>query len=65
MPDESPAVLVAAQLMLSTPAELGVSCEQAIEAARTLVDWVKSGKLAGVDLLDAYDEATAALDNAV
>lgn len=64
MPDQSPAVSVAAQLTVSTAAELSASSEQAIQTARTLVDQVKSGQLAGLDLLNAYDEATAALDNA-
>jgi thimet oligopeptidase len=65
MPDESSAVSVAAQLTVSTPAELGESCERAIQTAHTLVDRVKSGELTRFDLLDAYDEATAVLDDAV
>jgi thimet oligopeptidase len=65
MPDESSAVSVAAQLTVCTPAELGLSCERAIQTAHALVDRVKSGELFGLDLLDAYDEATAALDNAM
>jgi thimet oligopeptidase len=64
MSDESSAVSVAAQLTVSTPFELGESCEDAIQTAHTLVDRVKSGELAGLALLDVYDEATAALDNA-
>jgi thimet oligopeptidase len=62
--DQSPAVWVAAQLTVSTPGELSASYEQAIQTAHTLVDRIKSGELGGADLLDAYDEATAALDNA-
>lgn len=61
MPADSPAMSVAAHLASSSPSEVGAAGEEAIATARGLVERVKTGALAPIDRLDAYDEAVAAL----
>jgi thimet oligopeptidase len=61
MSDVSASAPSAAQLAASSPAEVNAACEQAIATARAHVDLVKTGGLAGIALLDAYDGANAAL----
>src|SRR5262245_47833115 len=53
----------AAVLAGANPEEIGQTAEAAIARARAGVETVKSGTLTGLDLLDAYDEAMAALAN--
>src|SRR5689334_17151146 len=53
----------AARLASSTPEAVAQAAEAAIAAARAGVDAVKAGGLSGLERLDAYDEAMAALGN--
>jgi thimet oligopeptidase len=62
--DQSATVSAAAQLCVASPIEVTAACDQAITAARTLTDQVKTGQLEPLALLDAYDEAMAALTDA-
>jgi thimet oligopeptidase len=52
-----------AVLATSSPADLAEAARAAITSARADIDRVKSGTLTGLALLDAYDEAGAALSN--
>ena len=60
MPGDS----AAAALTTSSPSDLAQAAEAAIATARTGVEAVKAGGLPALELLDAYDEAMAALANA-
>jgi thimet oligopeptidase len=53
----------AARLASSNPEAVAEAAEVAIATARAGIEAIKTGALAGLDLLDAYDEATAALGN--
>jgi thimet oligopeptidase len=53
----------AARLASSDPETVAQAAEAAIATARAGIEAVKAGTLSGLDLLDAYDEATAALSN--
>src|SRR5262245_11513577 len=70
MPDESHAESYAAPIAASSPAEVGAASERAIERARAMVDRAKGGGLDGASVhdgifvLEAYDEAGAALTDA-
>jgi thimet oligopeptidase len=64
MRDESAFVPHAARLAASSPGEVDAASEQAITAARAMVERAKTGGLDDIAVLDAYDEATAALTDA-
>jgi thimet oligopeptidase len=49
---------------VASPTEVTAACDAAVTAARTLTDRVKTGQLEPLALLDAYDEAMAALTDA-
>lgn len=53
----------AARLASSTPEAVAEAAQAAIATARAGIEAVKAGGLTGLDRLDAYDEATAALGN--
>jgi thimet oligopeptidase len=59
--DTPPAGSTAARLAASTPGTLAAAADEAAAAARTGIARVTSGTLAPEAMLDAYDEAVAAL----
>lgn len=60
----SPPASPGSRLAASTPEQLARATAEAIAAARAGIDTVTAGTLRGEELLEAYDEATAALENA-